>query len=360
MSDTIPLGAPETTEAVATPIPANGAITDAHGNVWSITATGVVAVNGVPDATTASVVELALVNGLVWKETAGGIWQSKALPTDTWSTATTTGPLPATDSLPPSSPPSSTPSPNNTAITASGGSIIDLNSNVWTLVKGQVAVNGTVDATTASVIEMAFVNGHVWQENNQSLWWAKVLPTDAWTPTAGTSINPLPVLAKPTLTLTTAAGASTVIAGSAVAVAHADGCTVTVSDAGDAKVVFGKQSLTLTAVAMTSLIVTGGTAACSAALSSGKNTINLGSGALDVTTGGGADNYHYSAGNGLLTIETFNAAQGDTLTIATALKASMKSSSDGKSGTSITFGSAAKGIEIKNLAPSSMPTIVWS
>ncbi len=58
-------------------------------------------------------------------------------------------------------------------------------------VSGQVTVNGALDPTTANVTELAYVNGNIWQENSQGLWWSKVAPADARAPPFGTSTNPV-------------------------------------------------------------------------------------------------------------------------------------------------------------------------
>jgi hypothetical protein len=48
-----------------------------------------------------------------------------------------------------------------------------------------------IDPTTANVTELAYVNGRIWQENSQGLWWSKSAPADAWAPPYGTSTNPV-------------------------------------------------------------------------------------------------------------------------------------------------------------------------
>jgi hypothetical protein len=63
----------------------------------------------------------------------------------------------------------------------------------WTITGGgQVAVNGVTDSVTSAVIELAYVNGAVWQENASKMWWEKTAPSAAWGPTGGTAISPLP------------------------------------------------------------------------------------------------------------------------------------------------------------------------
>jgi len=75
---------------------------------------------------------------------------------------------------------------------AANGTITDAANNVWTITASrQVSVNGVADPTTNRVTELAYSNGHVWQENTDKLWWAKSSPTDSWSPTYGTSDNPV-------------------------------------------------------------------------------------------------------------------------------------------------------------------------
>ena len=142
-----------------------GTITDANGNIWAV-AGGKVTVNGVVDSTTANVIELAYVNGNVWQENASDLWWVKTVPTDQWAPGSGT----------PKSPLPYSTSPNDTVITVaagtSSGAITDAKGNIWAVAGGKVTVNGVVDPTTANVIELAYVNGKVWQENTSDLWWA--------------------------------------------------------------------------------------------------------------------------------------------------------------------------------------------
>ena len=83
---------------------------------------------------------------------------------------------------------------NNTVLGAAAAygpsaSIVDASGNAWSISNGQVAVNGVVDRTTANVTELAYVNGRIWQENSNGLWWSKTAPSDAWS--GGSSTNPV-------------------------------------------------------------------------------------------------------------------------------------------------------------------------
>ncbi|MFL5252275.1 MAG: carbohydrate-binding domain-containing protein [Rhodopila sp.] len=84
----------------------------------------------------------------------------------------------------------------------STAAITDASGNKWTITPGgQIAVNGTTDATTANVKELAYVDGKVWQENASNLWWGKTSPSASWSPTDGTSTSPLPASATASITL---------------------------------------------------------------------------------------------------------------------------------------------------------------
>jgi hypothetical protein len=62
-------------------------------------------------------------------------------------------------------------SPNDTIITlAMGGTLVDSSGNQWTITSGgQAAENGVTDTGTNQVVEMAYVNGLVWQESAAGL-----------------------------------------------------------------------------------------------------------------------------------------------------------------------------------------------
>jgi hypothetical protein len=95
--------------------------------------------------------------------------------------------------------PTPTSSPNGTVVKGTTGTITDASGNNWTITAGgQVAVNGIADTRTAGVIELAYVNGTIWQENSSDLWWGETTPNASWAPTAGTATSPLPATSTPT------------------------------------------------------------------------------------------------------------------------------------------------------------------
>ncbi|WP_428492651.1 hypothetical protein [Rhodopila sp.] len=159
-----------------------GSVTDADDNVWTITSGGQVAVNGVADPTTGRVDELAYNNGLVWQKNADNHWYSKSSAAAgwvAWPNGAAPVPIPGVSAN------------RSWIVPGEAGGLTDANGNSWTLASsggGQVAVDGVVDPTTANVVEMALVNGVIWQENTAGLWYSKVAPSDAWS--AGTPLNP--------------------------------------------------------------------------------------------------------------------------------------------------------------------------
>jgi endoglucanase len=398
-------------------------IIDASGNQWTITSGGQVAVNGVADPTTANVIELAYVNGAIWQENASDLWWSKTQPDQPWSEpGTATSPLPARPAA----------SANDTVVTGTNAAITDANGNLWTITAGgQVAVNGTADPTTANVIELAYVNGQVWQENAGDLWWAKSLPTDSWGPALGTSVSPLTPSSNDSIVTTagpaiidaggndwTISAADTVFEngqaagfsadvrqlaavngsvwqentsglwwqwngtswpgmGSAasplseivavnattfntatvdamiIAAQTAEGATFDVTDPGVANLVLGTTATSIQLIGMDAVEVTGGSAAATVTADTGTATFTMGSGAMNITGGDGADNYVLHAGSGNLTIADFSAAKGDTLTIAQSLQGAETVGSDGNGGVLLSFGTASGWIDLKNT--SSLP-----
>ena len=153
-----------------------GWIMDANKNAW-MSVNGQVMVNGVPDPTSSDTIELTYVGGIIWKKNSNWSWQSKALPANNWSAATTTKPMrPATA--------------NNSMVLPGGGAIIDGTNTSWTISNGSVIIDGVRDPATSNVIALAYSNGLVWQKSASNMWWAKGGLFDVWAPLAGTATPP--------------------------------------------------------------------------------------------------------------------------------------------------------------------------
>lgn len=174
-----------------------GVITDAQGNQWTIansqavidggTTNGQVMVNGVIDQTTDRVVALVYSNGQVWQENADGLWWSKDSPTGQWSPAYGTPNAPTPDS---------SAAVSTVMLSSSDTPLMDASGNEWAILNGQVTLNGVADPTTKNVTELAYVNGQVWQQNADGLWWSKTTPSSQWDPPYGTRISPVADMVK--------------------------------------------------------------------------------------------------------------------------------------------------------------------
>jgi hypothetical protein len=318
----------------------SSAITDAAGNKWTITSGGQISVNGVVDAVTAGVIELAYVDGKIWQENSNLDWWGKTSPTASWSptAGTTVSPLPASIPTPAPTPAS----PNGTTITtASGSPIVDKAGNAWSLVQSassglQIAVNGTVDSTTGHVVLLETLNGNIEQENTRGSWYEKSTPSASWTQIAAPTVN---VTAAPT-------NVTTAVSAAKVGTTSADGGTFVMTAPGVAEVTLGTTADTLKFVGLSSVSLTGGHAASTITVDGGTNTFTGGAGAMTIPGGVGADAYVYHANDGLMTVKDFSLAKGDTLTVDKGLQASMTETSDGHGGVIVGFGTMSHGVDL--------------
>ncbi len=104
-------------------------------------------------------------------------------------------------------PPPLTESPDNTVVVGLSGKIVGKGLHTWAInASGLVVVDGVADASTWGVLRLAYEKGVVWQENQNHLWWGKVLPSDTWTPAAGTATSPIPGALAVTITGTPTVG----------------------------------------------------------------------------------------------------------------------------------------------------------
>jgi hypothetical protein len=150
-------------------------ITDTSGVQWTLTGTAQVAANGVTDASTANVNQLVFVKNAVWQQNTSGNWWC-------WRNAAwVTGAAPIL----------LTASPNHTVVKL-GAAITDTLGTKWALTTGgQIVKDGSVDAATAAVAQLAYVDNTIWQQTIGGLWWGMI--GGVWSPPAGTAISPLAV-----------------------------------------------------------------------------------------------------------------------------------------------------------------------
>lgn len=186
-----------------TATPGQGSVTDAAGNVWTVSASGNVmraAAGGVaaPVSGGSGTRALTSVGGSIYaQDDKSGRWYlytgatgwrpMSALPVPAPTPTPTPSPTPT-----PTPAPTTTPSADKTVVTTVGKAIVDARGNSWTITAGgQVAVNGVADKTTANVVQLAWVSAVLWQLNKSGDWYGKTSPTAAWLPTLGTKTSPL-------------------------------------------------------------------------------------------------------------------------------------------------------------------------
>lgn len=135
-----------TTSPNFTIVGASQSITDSAGNNWTISPAGVVSVGGKATAYT-GVSVLAYIGG----EVIG---------------------IDVAQLVAPTAPPKPTPSPNDTVVSGTSGSIVDVSGNTWTINgSGQVEQNGSPAGQTSTASQIATVNGGIWYMDNIYHWW---------------------------------------------------------------------------------------------------------------------------------------------------------------------------------------------
>jgi endoglucanase len=86
--------------------------------------------------------------------------------------------------------PSCPESANDSTVTSAGPTLCDASGDEWAIAPdGSMTENGQTVQYSANVIELAYVNGVIWQENSSDLWWGWT--DNAWNPTYGTTTSPL-------------------------------------------------------------------------------------------------------------------------------------------------------------------------
>jgi hypothetical protein len=112
-------------------------------------------------------------------------------------------------------------------------------------------------------------------------------------------------------------------------------------------------------IGASSVTLTGGSGQATVSATMGNNNFVAGSGSLDVTGGAGKDAYVFHANSGLLTLEDFSLAKGDTLTIDKSLQGSLHEASDGIGGTMLTFGTGHS-VDMRGVASLPSSNIAWA
>ncbi len=146
-------------------------LTDPKGNAWSITQNGQVSENGLADPHTSGVFQLYEdANGNIYQMNGDDNWWEWTPGKGYYGWTQTAQPFAANAS------------PDGTIVPNTSEEILDSHDNFWSISNGKVTTDSFVDTTTANVVALAYVNGDIWQENNQGLWWEKATPGGTWTP----------------------------------------------------------------------------------------------------------------------------------------------------------------------------------
>jgi Cellulase (glycosyl hydrolase family 5) len=339
-------------------------IIDQAGNSWTLVQSASkglqIAVNGTVNPTSANVVLLEILKGNILQENSAGTWYSEPGAGGPWTQI----------AAPPAPPTPPAPSPDGTKITsASASPIIDQAGNAWTLVQSaskglQIAVNGTVDTPTANVILLETLGGKVVQENAAGTWYSKPGPGGTWTKIAAPAAAPTPV--------TTGSGSTPLVSEtsdhgslaknlSQTGIYTVGGDTFVLNSGNAALVVLGAGVSQIAFVGASSVLLAGGSGQAIVTADTGSNEFIAGTGTLDVTGGGGKDAYVFHANGGLLKLEDFSIAKGDTLAVDKALQGALQQTSDGQGGTMLTFGAGAThGVDIRGMATIPTSSIIWA
>ena len=172
-------------------------VTGVDGSVYAIDGNGQITIDGVVDDTTSNVDGLGFGGGMVWQKNADNSWYSKISASDTWVNYYEVNGVP----------PVATGRASDSGATYTPGSsfpLRDADGNTWAISDGKVVLDGSADPTTANVTQLAYVNGVMWQENSDSNWYSKVLPSDTWT--QATQTDPVAAASAQSLTWTGATG----------------------------------------------------------------------------------------------------------------------------------------------------------
>jgi hypothetical protein len=137
------------------------------------------------------------------------------------------------------------------------------------------------------------------------------------------------------------------------------GDTFVLSTGNAATVTLGTGTSQIKFIGPSAVTLTGGSGQAVVTADAGSNRFVAGTGSLDVTGGGGKDGYVFHANSGLLTLQDFSLAKGDTLTVDKALQGSLQQASDGQGGTMLTFGTAGHGVGVHGIATLPSANILW-
>ena len=127
-----------------------------------------------------------------------------------------------------------------------------------------------------------------------------------------------------------------------------------------ASVTLGAGTSQINFIGASAITLNGGSGQATVTADAGSNSFVAGKGTLSVTGGGGSDAYVYHADSGVLTIEDFALAKGDTLALDNTLQGSLSQTSDGQGGIMLSFGAAGHEVDIRGVASLPGNSILWA
>ena len=172
-------------------------LTDATGGLWSLVKhpqkSGQIALNGVVQTNTDTVVQLLYYNHVVYHSNETGKWFS--WDGSKWKVSSDPhaggGPTGPTGPSGPSGPTGPGESADGTEVPPAA-SITTGYSETWKLVNGQITINGVVQPETNSVVRLVYKNDLVYQTNSAGGWWCKARASDPWQDATDPTAPPIP------------------------------------------------------------------------------------------------------------------------------------------------------------------------
>ena len=245
-------------------------------------------------------------------------------------------------------PPASPPATNDFLIMPGSGTFKDAAGNTYSLDSWQNAIeNGKDIPGGGGTSAMAYFNGTVLGQDAGGTGWYTWNQSN-WQPDA------------PNVSDVTSAGTLTKNLSQTGTFAE-NGDTFVLSSGNVLKATLGSGNDNVGFIGPQQVVLTGGSGTATVLAAGGNNTFTAGSGSLDVTAGTGKDAYVFHTTSGLLTLEDFSLAKGDTLTIDKALQGSLHQASDRAGGTMLTFGTnTSHGVDIHGVAALPSNNILWA
>ena len=335
--------------------PGVGSFKDTAGNVYTVAANGDADENGnlMNGGTATGALELA--KGIIYgQDFASRTWYTWNQ--STWTQAASAPPA-ITVTPPVTTPPVTTPpvtTTNPVLIKPGVGSFKDTAGNVYTVAtKGNADENGNLMNGGTGTGAMELAKGVIYGQDSASGTWYTWNQT-TWTQAA--SAPPAP----PAVSETGNHGSLTELL-SQTGSYTVGGDTFVLTAGNAASVTLGTGTSQIKFIGASSITLTGGSGQATVTADAGTNKFVAGTGTLDVTGGGGKDAYVFHANGGLLKLEDFSIAKGDTLTVDKTLQGAMHQASDGQGGTMITFGAGAThGVDIHGLATMPTTSVHWA